>query len=102
MALDYLTIPGKFSCVILLSQAVLSVFATIATSVDVERLFSRGRLLLSHLRNRMSAQTTRALLCLGNWSRLKLVKDEDVMKVADLEDIPGKDDAELSEGWDHI
>ncbi|KIL65169.1 hypothetical protein M378DRAFT_52957, partial [Amanita muscaria Koide BX008] len=61
MALDYLTIP--------------------ATSVDVERLFSRGRILLSHLRNRMSAQTTRALLCLGSWSRLKLVKDEDVRKV---------------------
>ncbi|KIL56934.1 hypothetical protein M378DRAFT_45134, partial [Amanita muscaria Koide BX008] len=61
MALDYLTIP--------------------ATSVDVERLFSRGCILLSHLRNCMSGQTTRALLCLGDWSLLSLVKDEDVKKV---------------------
>jgi hypothetical protein len=35
MALDYLTIP--------------------ATSTDVERLFSRGRLLLTHVRSRLSA-----------------------------------------------
>ncbi|KIL55688.1 hypothetical protein M378DRAFT_90563, partial [Amanita muscaria Koide BX008] len=84
MALDYLTIP--------------------ATSVDVERLFSWGRILLSHLRNRMSAQTSRALLCLGNWSLLDIVKDEDVKKVANLEDIPGEDpeDVEMADGWDGI
>ncbi|KDR79571.1 hypothetical protein GALMADRAFT_47315, partial [Galerina marginata CBS 339.88] len=48
MALDYLSIP--------------------ATSTDVERLFSRGRLILSHTRSRLSPQSTRALLCLGSWS----------------------------------
>ncbi|KIL63852.1 hypothetical protein M378DRAFT_79131, partial [Amanita muscaria Koide BX008] len=82
MALDYLTIPP--------------------TSVEVERLFSRGRILLSHLRNRMSAQTTCALLCLGDWSLLNMVKDEDVKKVVNLEDIPGEEDFEMPDGWDSI
>ncbi|KIM62895.1 hypothetical protein SCLCIDRAFT_118619, partial [Scleroderma citrinum Foug A] len=61
MALDYLTIP--------------------ATSIDVERLFSKGRVLLPHLRNRLSSQSICALLCLGSWSHLGLVKDEDIRKV---------------------
>jgi len=39
-------------------------FLLVATSVDVERLFSHGQVLLSHNHNRLSAQTTRALLCL--------------------------------------
>ncbi|EIW53734.1 HAT dimerization, partial [Trametes versicolor FP-101664 SS1] len=58
MALDYLSIP--------------------ATSVDVERTFSRGRRLLSHVRSRLSAQTTRAVLCLGDWVRWDMVRPEDV------------------------
>ncbi|KIL54603.1 hypothetical protein M378DRAFT_47609, partial [Amanita muscaria Koide BX008] len=61
MALDYLTIP--------------------ATSVDVERLFSRGRLVLAHTRSRLSVLSTRSLLCLGSWSLLDLVRDEDVRAV---------------------
>jgi hypothetical protein len=43
--------------------------------------------LLSH--NCLSAQTTHAILCLGSWSLLGLVKDEDVMKVAVMKDIEG-------------
>ncbi|EIW51901.1 HAT dimerization, partial [Trametes versicolor FP-101664 SS1] len=58
MALDYLSIP--------------------ATSVDVERTFSRGRRLLSHVRSRLSAQTTRAVLCLSDWVRWDLVKSQDI------------------------
>lgn len=72
----------------------------IATSIDVERLFSRGRLLLSHVRSRLSAQSTHALLCLGTWSTLGLVKDSDVKKVTELEDVEGKDT--LADGWDKI
>ena len=53
----------------------------------MERLFSRGRLLLSHTRSRLSAQTTRALLCLGSWSLAGLVKDDDVKAVAVLDDV---------------
>ena len=56
MALDYLSIPGMcfkhitfFSCLFL------------ATSVDVERLFSKGCLLLSHVRSCLSVQSIRAL-----------------------------------------
>ena len=40
----------------------------LATSVDVERLSSRGHFLLSHVHSRLSAQSTHALLCLGYWS----------------------------------
>ena len=58
-----------------------------ATSVDVERLFSRGRLVLSHTRSQLSVASTRALLCLGSWSFLCLVRDEDVEAVARMDDI---------------
>jgi hypothetical protein len=75
---------------------------TAATSVDVERIFSRGRLVLTHVRNRLSAQTSRALLCLGSWSLMGLVKDEDVLKVAMMPDLEGEDEPELEEGWDSI
>jgi hypothetical protein len=73
----------------------------LATSVDVERTFSRGRLLLSHTRSRLSTQTTRALLCLGPWSLLNMVKDSDVKIVAQMDDLEG-DEGELDEGWDAI
>jgi hypothetical protein len=81
-------------------------FAT-ATSVPVERVFSRGQILLSHIRNRLSPQTTRALMCLGDWSLLGLVKDSDVLAVAALPDadiVEGDDenDIELEAGWDSI
>jgi hypothetical protein len=50
----------------------------IATSTDVERLFSRGRLLLSHIRNRLSAKSIRAIMCVGSWSLMGFVHDDDV------------------------
>ncbi|KIK32216.1 hypothetical protein CY34DRAFT_35563, partial [Suillus luteus UH-Slu-Lm8-n1] len=75
MALDYLTIP--------------------ATSIDVERLFSHGRLLLSQVCLRLSARSTRALLCLNAWSRLNLVKTEDILHVSALPDIKGDAEEEL-------
>jgi hypothetical protein len=59
----------------------------LATSVDVERLFSRGQLILSHTRSHLSIASTRALLCLGSWSLMGLVKDEDVEAVARLDEI---------------
>ena len=72
----------------------------IATSIDVEQLFSCGHLLLSHVRSQLLAQSTRALLCLGTWSTLGLVKDSDVKKVTELEDVEGKDT--LADDWDKI
>ncbi|KIM56042.1 hypothetical protein SCLCIDRAFT_133506 [Scleroderma citrinum Foug A] len=71
MALDYLTIP--------------------ATSVDIERLFSKGRIVLPYLCNRLSSQSTRALLCLRQWSKLGLVKDADICKAT-------CDEVEVDEG----
>ena len=71
-------------------------------SIDVERLFSRGRLLLSHIRSRLSAQSTCALLCLGAWSKCNLVMDDDVKKVTELQDVEGKWEVQLEDGWDHI
>ena len=96
MAFDYLTIPGK-------GYRVITIFIDLftATSIDVERLFSCGRLLLSHVRSRLSVQSTHTLLCLGMWSKLDLVKDTDVKRVTELKDVVG-DDVELVDGWDSI
>ncbi len=73
-----------------------------ATSVDVERVFSHGRILLSHLRNRMSAQTTCLLMCLQAWSLLGYVKNKDVLSVTRLPETEGDDDEDLPDGWDDI
>ena len=60
-----------------------------AASVEVKRLFSRGRMVLSQ-RSRLSVQSTRALLCLGSWSILGLVRDEDVMAITRLDEVQGR------------
>ncbi|OAX31529.1 hypothetical protein K503DRAFT_703577, partial [Rhizopogon vinicolor AM-OR11-026] len=72
-----------------------------ATSIDVEQLFSRGRLLLSHIRSRLSAQSTQTLCCLRLWSQLNLVKPEDVNKVTMLPDVEGEEQ-KMVHGWDSI
>lgn len=72
-----------------------------ASSVGVERVFSKGRLILSHLRNRLESDTTRALLCLGEWSILKLVDSKDLKSTARLPDAEGIEE-DLPEGWDKI
>ena len=81
MAIDYLSIP--------------------ATSVDVERVFSKGRILLSHVRSRLSVQSTRALMCVGAWSLLGFVKDKDVIAATTLPEIEG-DEEEPDNNWDAI
>lgn len=53
----------------------------------MERVFSKGRLVLSHIRNRLSVDSTRALLCLGNWSRMGLIRKEDLNDAALLPDM---------------
>jgi hypothetical protein len=73
----------------LLYEFVLTFYHTFftATSVDVKCLFSKGHLHLSHVRSRLMAQSTRALLCLGYWNRLNLVKMEDIVKISSLPDV---------------
>ncbi|TFK79581.1 hATC-domain-containing protein, partial [Polyporus arcularius HHB13444] len=83
MAMAYLTIPG--------------------TSVDVERVFSRGRLLLPHVRNGLSSQSIRALLCLGEWSLLDLIDDTDIEgDIKGLAELDGDEEVLLEDGWDRI
>ncbi|EIW52965.1 hATC-domain-containing protein [Trametes versicolor FP-101664 SS1] len=67
MAIDYLNIP--------------------ATSVEVERIFSRGRLLLSHVRNRLTAESTRASICLAVWAQYGLVDTTDMFRAAQLPEV---------------
>ena len=100
MALDYLSIPGepfvgdgRINCGLM----------RLATSIDVERVFSRGRLLLSHTRSRLSAQSIRCLLCLGSWAPLGLIKDTDIKASATLPELDGEEsDVEMPIGWDNI
>jgi hypothetical protein len=73
----------------------------VATSTDVECVFSQGRLLLSHVCNSLSSQSTRALMCLGNWSKLGLVKNKDIYAVTMLAEVDG-DEEVLEDGWDII
>jgi len=75
----------------------------LATSVDVERAFSQGRLLLSHVRSRLSVQSTRALMCLGIWSLLGFVKDSDVKAVVVLPELHADEEEDvLGFNWDRI
>jgi hypothetical protein len=51
----------------------------------------------------MSGQTTCTILCLGSWSLLGLVKNDDVKAAASLPEVEGTDsDYEMEEGWDCI
>lgn len=74
---------------------------SLATSVNVERIFSKGRILLSHLRSRLSVQSTRALMCVGEWSLMGFVKDSDLTAVAALPEVDGEEE-ELGQDWDAI
>ena len=74
---------------------------SIATSVDVEHVFSKGRLVLSHVRNGLSVQSTRASICLGAWSKMGFMKDDDVMEAAKLPALNGSKD-KLDNDWDYI
>ena len=76
--------------------------SSVATSVDVERVFSKGRILLSHLHNRLSVQSTRALMCLGAWSLMGYVRDSDVKAVTMLPDLEDDEEEPLEENWDMI
>ncbi|KIM68547.1 hypothetical protein SCLCIDRAFT_105860, partial [Scleroderma citrinum Foug A] len=72
------------------------------TSIDVERLFSCGRILLPHTQNCLSAQSARALLCLSCWSPQGFVKDTDLQNNNTSEEIESDEDVELAAGWDSI
>ena len=89
MALDYLAIPGTLCIIKTYKQQLMYTLSRIATSVSVERVFSQGRILLSHVRNRLSAESTRALLCLGEWSKMGLVDDKDILAITQAPEVDG-------------
>ena len=82
-------------------MAASSLIILLATSIDVEHLFSHGHLTVTHTLSRLSTQTTRVILCLEAWSLLNLIKTEDVMAVAALGDVEGNEEA-MEDGWDRI
>ena len=78
-----------------------------ATSVEVERIFSKRQLLLSHVRNRLSAQTTHAVLCSSQWIVRGDICDTDILPIASLPEIdPKEGDSEreydMGDNWDSI
>jgi hypothetical protein len=80
---------------------ILNLTTRTATLVDVEQVFSKGRLVLSHVRNGLSVQSTCALLCLGAWSKMGFVMNKDVMLAAKLPEVAGSE-VELDSHWDCI
>ena len=100
MAFDYQTV----SC-----KSILAVFALtysnlhtgVATSVDMEHVFSQGHLLLPYICNHLSSESTHALLCLSNLCLYGCVKDTDIRATTLLPDINGKEPP-LETGWDNI
>ena len=99
MALDYLKIPG----IIFDSKSPLLIEFLLATSVEVERTFSQGRLVLSHVRSQLSVQSTRALLCLGMWSLMGFVRDGDVKAAVVVPELIGDEpEEELAYDWDAL
>ncbi|KIK82110.1 hypothetical protein PAXRUDRAFT_154520, partial [Paxillus rubicundulus Ve08.2h10] len=72
------------------SHMVLNYLSIPATSIDVKYLFSHGHLILSHTHTQLSVQSIYALLCLGIWSELSLIKDDNVTKVISLLAIEGE------------
>ena len=66
-------------------------------------MFSQGRLLLSHIRSRLSVQSTLALMCLGVWSKLGFITDSDIKAaVVILPELIGEEEEKLGIHWDRI
>jgi hypothetical protein len=75
MALDYLSAPGKpgFSF-----PFAMHTYWCSAASVECERVFSKGCDVVAYRRNRLTANRTRALLCVANWL------SHDILTVTDM------------------
>ena len=79
MALDFLSIPGAFIHLLCHDLRLMRDPIT-ATSTDIERAFSRGRLTISRLRFALGDKSVRASTLLGSWARLPgLVSEQDIV-----------------------
>jgi len=97
MAWNYLSIPSMSICMPVCHRP----HFLLATSTDVEHVFSKGQLVLLHIHNWLSVASTHALMCLGAWSKLGFMHDVDIRAAAILPDIIGEEE-ELELGWDYI
>jgi hypothetical protein len=79
MALNYHTIPGVF--VAFNFRCATNLFFLSATLVNIKHVFSQGHIVLSHLQSCLSVQLTQALMCIGAWSCLRFVEDNNIMDV---------------------
>ena len=73
----------------------------LATSVNVEHIFSKGQILLSHLCSRHLVQLMHALICVRAWSLMGYMKDNDIKAVTGLPEVDG-DEEDLEDNWDMI
>lgn len=97
MARSYLTVPRMRPP--LFAQYVCAKLYSSATTINVERLFSKGRILITHLHNGLSASSISALMCLNNWVENGLVKDSDVLAVT--AESPDDDVEGHTDVWGH-
>ena len=67
----------------------------------MERVFSQGRLLLPYVRNCLSSESMRALLCIGDWSWRGLLKDMVIKTAAVLPELT-RYEPPLPHDWDAI
>ena len=102
MAMDYLSIPGMFLSPPLEKKLMVSLIIFSSISVDVEWTFSQGQLLLSHIHNQLSVQSTQVLLCLRVWSLMGYVKDKDLKAVTILPEVGSDEEDQLANDWDTI
>ena len=70
-------------------------------SVDVERVFSKGHLVLSHVRNQLSVESTHSLLCLGAWSKLGFINEADIKAITNLPDVK-EGDKDYQDEFDRV
>ena len=71
--------------------------------MDIERIFSCGRIILSYLRNRLGVQTVHALICVDELIKVGLIKEKHIHDwIRGLKDIEEDDESYVDEGWDNI
>ncbi len=72
--------------------------------MDVERIFSRGHVILSYLRNRLSVQMVQALLCIDEWIKVGIIKEKHIHDAIKGSKEMEEDDEAMyvEDGWDNI
>jgi hypothetical protein len=98
MVINYHTIAG--GCILYDTNFVLNslTVTSTATSIDVEHVFNKGHLILSYILNSLSADSTCQLMCLGTWSHMGYIKDQNIRAVT-LTEVELEDTGQNSYEW---